>query len=393
LLLSFLEPPMSAAARVRVSIAAVGTITAVTAVTGCAQKAATEVGGSDAVSVTATDTSCEVSKKSFPAGHVKFAVENKGTKVTEVYLYTATDQIVTERENIGPGTRATITAQVKAGTYQIACKPGMKGDGIRQKVTASGRGTATSDPRLDKAVAAYRAYVQEQAALTVPAAKKFAAAVRAGDIGEAKKLFAPSRVGWERTEPVAESFGDIDPKVDVREDGLEQGQNVEKDWTGWHRLERSLWKDKKIVARDKQLAAQLVTDLEDWQKRVGQAEITPTSMANGAKELMDEVATGKVTGEEDRYSHTDLSDFNANVEGALKAYQLLRPVAAEKDPALVKELDRRFPALRAQLAEHREGDGFVSYDRVSEAQRKELSDAVNALAEPLSRLAAAVVIK
>lgn len=205
----------------------------------------------------------------------------------------------------------------------------------------------------------------------------------------AQRTYALSRVGWERTEPVAESFGDIDPKVDVRADGLEDGQK----WTGWHRLEKSLWEEKKISEDDKKLAAQLITDLEDWQKRVGTAEITPTSMANGAKELLDEVATGKVTGEEERYSHTDLLDFQANVEGAQHAYELLKPVAAKNDPALAKELDKQFAAIRAQLDKHRDSesaDGFASYDTVGKDARKELSDGVNALAEPLSKLAAAV---
>jgi iron uptake system component EfeO len=345
--------------------------------------------------VTATDSKCEVSKTSFPAGHVQLAVQNKGSKVTEVYVYTPSDKIVTERENIGPGTRATVTAEIKAGTYEIACKPGMKGDGIRQKITATGKGAAKkTDPRLDAAVASYRKYAQEQADLTIPAVQKFADAVKKGDVEAAKAQFATSRIGWERTEPVAESFGDIDPKTDTREDGLEDGQK----WTGWHRLEKALWKDKKIGSAEKTLADQLVTDLKDWQKRVGKADITPTSMANGAKELMDEVATGKVTGEEDRYSHTDLSDFKANVEGAQQAYELLKPVAAENDAALTKELDKQFTAIGTLLVQYRKSGSsseveFVSYDTVGKADRKKLSDAVNSLAEPLSRLAAAVVAK
>ncbi|MFD0312621.1 iron uptake system protein EfeO, partial [Streptomyces sp. NPDC127119] len=231
---------------------------------------------------------------------------------------------------------------------------------------------------------------------TLPKAKVFADAVKAGDIEGAKKAYATSRIGWERTEPVAESFGDIDPKVDVREDGLEEGQDPEKDWTGWHRLERSLWKDEKLTGRDTELAGQLIVDLTDWQKRVGKAEITPTSMANGAKELLDEVATGKVTGEEERYSHTDLVDFKANVEGAEKSYELLKPVAKENDAALVTELDRQFAALDTLLDTYRKDTtsyDFTSYDKVSKADQKELSDAVNALAEPLSKLAAAVVAK
>jgi iron uptake system component EfeO len=376
---------------VRLSVVtAAATAAALTAVTGCTEKSTAE--GSDRViRVTATDSKCEVSKKQFPAGHIEVAVENKGTKVTEVYVLFPDDRIVAERENIGPGTRQTVTAEVKAGDYQIACKPGMKGEGLRQTVTATGGGSAAKrDPRLDRAVAAYRAYVQQQADETLPRVKVFTDAVKAGDVEAAKKAYASSRLGWERTEPVAESFGDIDPKVDVREDGLEGGQK----WTGWHRLEKALWEDEKIGAEEKALAGRLVTDLKKWQEKVGTAAITPTSMANGAKELLDEVATGKVTGEEERYSHTDLVDFKGNVEGAQKSYELLKPVAGENDPALVKELDKQFAALNTLLDKYRADRtsyDFVSYDKVTKDQRKELSDAVNALAEPLSKLAAAVV--
>ncbi|MFE2428336.1 iron uptake system protein EfeO [Streptomyces sp. NPDC059373] len=366
------------------AVTAVGIVVAISAVTGCAEK--TDAKGSDVVQVTATDSKCQVSKTTFPAGHVKIAVQNKGSKVTEVYVYTPSDKIVTERENIGPGTKASITAEIKAGSYEVACKPGMKGDGIRQKITVTGKGATKTDPRLDTAVAQYRQYAQAQADLTIPAVKKFADAIEKGDIAAAKAEFADSRIGWERTEPVAESFGDIDPKTDTRADGVEPGQK----WTGWHRLEKALWQDKKIGADEKKLAAQLVTDLEDWQTRVGKAEITATSMANGAKELLDEVATGKVTGEEDRYSHTDLSDFYANVEGAEKAYELLKPVASTNEPALTKELDKQFASIKKLLDTYRKGDGFVSYDTVGKTDRKDLADAVNSLAEPLSKLAAAV---
>ncbi|MGW4894885.1 iron uptake system protein EfeO [Kitasatospora sp. NPDC004240] len=364
------------------------------ALAGCSEKK-DDKASSDAVQVNATDSACEVSKTTFPSGTVNLAVHNKGSKTTEVYVYAAGDKIVTERENIGPGTKVTITAEIKPGAYEIACKPGMVGDGIRQKITVTGDATAAAsaapaDARLAAAVTAYRKYVQEQADATIPVVEQFAAAIKAGELEKAKSLFASSRVGWERTEPVAESFGDIDPKTDVREDGLEAGQA----WTGWHRLEKALWADGKIGDEEKQLADQLVADLKEWQKVVGTAEITPTSMANGAKELLDEVATGKVTGEEDRYSHTDLSDFNGNVEGAKKAYELLKPVAAEKDAELAKTLDSEFAALETLLAKYKQADGsFTSYDKVTEAERKTFSDAVNALGEPLSKLAAAVAPK
>ncbi len=364
---------------------------ATAALAGCSQKK-DDKAAADAVKVNATDTACEVSKTSFPAGHVSIDIANKGSKVTEVYVYAAGDKIVTERENIGPGTKATITAEIKAGSYEIACKPGMVGDGIRQKITVTGDGgsAAPADPRLTAAVDAYRKYAQEQADATVPAVEAFVAAIKADDLEKAKSLYAPSRTGWERTEPVAESFGDVDPKTDTREDGLEQGQ----EWTGWHKLEKSLWVDGKTGDDEKKLGDQLVADLKDWQKKIPEAEITATSMANGAKELLDEVATGKVTGEEDRYSHTDLADFAANVEGAKKAYELLKPVAAEKDAELAKTLDSEFTAIETLLAKYKQADGsYTSYDKVTEAERKTFSDAVNSLGEPLSKLAAAVVAK
>ncbi|MFD8915011.1 iron uptake system protein EfeO [Streptomyces sp. NPDC059575] len=362
---------------------------ALTALSACTAKSDAKDG--DAIQVTAADSKCETSTKSVPAGQVTLKIENKGSRATEVEILFPDDRIVSEKENIGPGTKYTLTAEVKAGSYEIACRPGMRGHGVRQKLAVTGSGTAAKrSPELDKAVAGYREYAQDQADETLPRVETFAKAIQAGDLAAAKKAYAPSRLGWERTEPVAESFGDIDPKVDTRADGLEDGQK----WTGWHKLEKSLWEDKKITAEDKKLAAELVTDLTDWQKRVGKAEITPTSMANGAKELLDEVATGKITGEEDRYSHTDLVDFKANVEGAQQAYELLKPVAAKNDPKLTAELDKQFGALDKLLDKYRADKtsyDFVSYDKVAKAQRKELSDAVNALAEPLSKLAAAVV--
>ncbi|MFG2822203.1 iron uptake system protein EfeO [Kitasatospora sp. NPDC048365] len=357
------------------------------ALAGCSSKK--DGGSADAIQVNATDTACELSKTTFPAGHIELAIANKGSKTTEVYIYGEGDKIVTERENIGPGTKATINAEVKAGTYEVACKPGQTGDGIRQKITVTGGTEAKKDPRLESAVDAYRKYAQEQADATIPVVTQFADAVKAGDLEKAKSLFAASRVGWERTEPVAESFGDVDPKTDTREDGLEAGQ----EWTGWHKIEKSLWAENKIDDSDKKLADQLVADLTDWQKRIPQAEITATGMANGAKELLDEVQKNKISGEEDRYSHTDLSDFAANVEGARKAYELLKPVAAEKDAALAKTLDGEFDAIQALLAKYKQGEGYVSYEKVTEAERKTFQDAVNSLGEPLSKLAAAVVVQ
>ncbi|MDX6433786.1 MAG: iron uptake system component EfeO [Streptosporangiaceae bacterium] len=341
--------------------------------------------GVGAVSVTSTDGSCEISKKDLPAGKTVFKIANKGQKVTEVYVYAPGDKIVTERENIGPGTGVELTAELVAGKYQVACKPGMEGGGIRQDITVTGQAKGAADPRLTKAVTHYRAYVAAEVDDTLAGSRKFAASVNKGDVAGAKALYAPSRLGWEAIEPVAEAFGDIDPKVDLREKDLEKGA----EWTGWHRLEKALWV-KGSVRGEEKYADRLIKDLEDLKAKVPSAVITPTSMANGAKELLDEVATGKVTGEEEAFSHTDLVDFKGNVDGARKVFELLRPVVADKDADLTKTLDQEFATIETLLKKYEKGDGYVSYTTLGKAQVKELADAVNALGEPLSKLAGAV---
>lgn len=339
--------------------------------------------------IRATDTVCELGKKDFKAGTTTFAVSNKGTKVTEVYVYAPGDKIVSERENIGPGTTADLTVQLNAGKYQVACKPGMVGKGIRQDITVTGSADHAADPRLAKAVEDYKAYVIEQTDATIATTTRFVDAVKKNDVARAKSLYAPSRVGWERIEPVAESFGDLDPRVDAREADLEPGAK----WTGWHRLEKALWV-KGSAKGEEQYADQLMKDLAELKTKVGATvldpPITPVSMANGAKELLDEVATGKVTGEEEAFSHTDLVDFKANVDGARKAYELLKPVVKENDVTLATTLDEEFGEVEALLKKYEKGDGYVSYDTVGKDERKKLSDAVNALGEPLSKLAKAV---
>ena len=109
---------------------------------------------------------------------------------------------------------------------------------------------------------------------------------------------------------MAESFGDLDPAIDARDGDVDPGT----EWTGFHALEQHLWVTGDI-SKDKALADKLDADVAQLVGLVKTVELKPLEIANGAKELLDEVATSKITGEEDRYSHTDLWDFAANVAG------------------------------------------------------------------------------
>src|SRR5919112_1214245 len=118
----------------------------------------------------------------------------------------------------------------------------MVGDGIRAafSVSSSEEDSAPSgnDAELvEQANRSYSAYVKDQTEQLVAKTTTFVELYKAGKDDEARALYAPARVHWERIEPVAESFGDLDPKMDIREADLEAGQ----DFTGWHRIEKELW--------------------------------------------------------------------------------------------------------------------------------------------------------
>jgi iron uptake system component EfeO len=288
--------------------------------------------------------------------------------------------------------------KVEPGSYITACKPGMAGAGLRApfSVSDSGeeQGSAGNDVELvEQANQNYQKYVEDQSKQLVSMTAKFVAAYNAGKDDEARAIYPVARLHWERIETVAESFGDLDPKLDLREADLEPGQK----WTGWHRLEKDLWPARAknyrplSEAQRAAYAADLVKNTAILYERAPDLTFTVDEIANGSRGLLDEVATGKVTGEEEYWSRTDLWDFQANIEGASVGFEGLRPVLQDKDPELDQQIAVNFAAVQALLDAQRVGDGFESYDQLSQAEVKELSDAVNALSEPLSKLAAAVV--
>lgn len=359
-----------------------------------------------AITVASTGDACDVSTAEAPSGTLTFTVTNAGDDVTEFYLLGEDGlRVVSEVENIGPGLSRDLVVQARPGTYWTACKPGMVGDGIRAEFTVTDSGTEvgpTGDTaeQLAAAEASYVAYVKDQVGALVAGTQEFADAYAAGDDATARDLYAATRVHWERVEPVAESFGDLDPLLDLREADLEDGAT----WTGWHLVEKDLWQptpdanggvtytpltpEQRTAA-----AADIVANTAKLQEQVNDPAFTfeAFQIANGAKELLDEVATGKVTGEEEIWSHTDLWDFQANVDGAHVAYEVLADVVQERDADLADALDERFAELQDLLtAQGSVESGFTSYDDLTDAQVKELAAAVDALSEPLSRLTTTV---
>lgn len=376
----------------------VAALLATPALAACTQNDAATARDDRTLTVTSTKDGCELSSTEGPSGTLTFAVTNDGSEVTEFYLYAEDGKrILGEVENIGPSLSRELVVSLPPGTYVTACKPGMSGTGIRADFTVTDSGakvaSASDDEQIAHATEEYQEWVQDESDQLLVQTRAFVAAYKSGDDRAAKALYPEARTHWERIETVAESFGDLDPKMDAREADLEPGQR----WTGWHRIEKDLWpaRAEKYAALSMKQRATYADDLlantETLDGRIGKLEFTVDQIANGSRGLLEEVATGKVTGEEEYWSRTDLWDFQANVDGAKKAFEVLEPVLGSKDPDLEETLDERFDALQTLLDAQRVGDGFRYYDELSAEQVKALADAVNALSEPLSRLTAAVL--
>ncbi len=340
--------------------------------------------GPKSVEIKLTDAGCAPATIKLDAGRTTFKVTNAGTgRVSELEVLSGA-RILGEKENLVAGLSGSFTLDLQPGQYTLSCPGGTTAaTGV---ITVGGKAVASSaDPLLQGAVTGYQRYVTTQAKELVARVKSFVAAVKAGDVEKAKSEFAAARVPYETIEPVAESFGTLDPDIDARVNDVEKGRT----WTGFHRIEQALWEQGSTKGLEP-IAGKLLADVRTLEAKTRTLTYKPDELANGANGLLGEVASSKITGEEDRYSHTDLSDFEANINGSQTTFGLLAPALRRRNAALADDIDSRFDAVQKELATLKQGDAYPSYDTVDDAERKQLSDLVAGLAKPLARISDAL---
>ncbi|HEV7495403.1 iron uptake system protein EfeO [Baekduia sp.] len=340
--------------------------------------------GAKQVAVKLTDAGCEPAALKLDAGPTEFKVTNGGTGRVSEFEVLSGSRILGEKENLVAGLSGTFTINLKPGQYSISCPGGKTAAtgvlNVGGTAVTSGGATAAL---LGSATESYRSYVESKSVVLVDRTGKFVAAIKSGDVAAAKAQFAGARAPYETIEPVAESFGNLDPEIDARVNDVEKGTP----WTGFHKLEQGLWVKNSTKGLEP-IADKLLVDVKRLQTKTKGLTYQPEELANGANGLLDEVSASKITGEEDRYSHTDLSDFEANVEGSETAFGLLAPALRKTDAQLATTIAGRFDAVNAALAKLKQNGQYPSYDTIDKAQRRQLSQLVNALAEPLSQVAA-----
>jgi iron uptake system component EfeO len=339
--------------------------------------------GGRTVAVKLTDAGCEPASLTLPAGPTTFEVSNDGADAVTEFEVLEGDRILGEVENLAPGLSGRFSITLKPGRFVTYCPGGKTVE--RGSLVVTGSGDASTSAADAAAVRHYRAYVEGQTGLLVARTRSFVAALRAGDLSAARARYATARVPYERIEPVAESFGGLDPAIDARAGDVPAAR-----WTGFHPIERALWVGGSTAGTG-MLGARLLEDVARLQRQARTVELEPAQIANGAVELLGEVSRSKITGEEERYSHLDLVDFQANVEGARAAFDAVKPILVARRPELARRVDARFDEVEHALRPYRRGVRFVSYTELDRRDTRRLSQAIDALAEPLSQVAAIVV--
>lgn len=330
------------------------------------------------------DKGCSPMQLDVPAAKVAFRIKNESKRALEWEIL-KDGMIVEERENILPGFSSTLTANLKPDTYEMTC--GLLSNPKGKLVAAAAAGTPTvTTAHVDFApvVKDYKAYVAGEVDALVATTRVFTDAVRAGDLKAAQAAYAPARVHYERIEPIAEVFSDLDKSIDARADDFEK-READPTFSGFHRLEYGLF-DKKTTEGLKPYADKLMADVEQLRGRVAKLDIEPKVLVGGAAELLEEVASKKISGEEERYSKADLWDFQANIDGAQVIVRLLREHLKDRDAALLTRVETNFGKVDKALAKYREKDGFATYDALRPEDQKALKGPITVLAEDLSKL-------
>jgi iron uptake system component EfeO len=351
---------------------------------GTSSSAADSTPKANQVAIKLVDSGCSPDSLNLPAGTTTFKVSNGGTsKVTELEI-DAGSKIDGEAENVVGGISRTFTLNLQPGTYAIHCPGGSNTKDGTLTVTGSASSTTLAGDAAG-AVSNYRDYVSQQVQLLVTNTKTFTDAVVAGNVAQAKALYPTTRTYYERIEPVAESFSDLDTAIDARADDTPVDQI-----SGFHRIENALWTDNSTAGMTP-VAQKLYSDVQTLQSRIPTIQLDPATIANGANGLLGEVSQSKVTGEEERYSHLDLYDLAANVDGSEAAMQAVRPLLDRVDPALGQTIDARYAQVEKDLTPYKTSNGgYVLYNTLNQDQIRVLSQDVNALAEPVSQVAAKV---
>ncbi len=342
------------------------------------------------LTVTIGDATCDPNEITVPAGPTSFEIVNKSSRTVEWEILDGV-YVVEERENITPGLSRTMTVKLLPGDYEITCGLLSNPRGKLHVTPSAASDAEAAKPSMVAFIgplAEYKVFLVLETNALVAATQSFTDAVKAGDVELAKTLYEPARLSYKHIEPVADRFADLDTAINARAVYFAK-QEEDPAFSGFHRLEYGLFA-KHSTEGLAPFADKLLADVIALQQRVRELQVPPETLAASAARVLNKAADSAAAGDEDRYGHTDLADFQANVEGSRKIVTLLRPLTEKANPDLAKSLDMQFDATLSKLASFEQQDQYPSYDRLSGADRTAIADQLRALAAEIAKLNAAL---
>jgi len=228
----------------------------------------------------------------------------------------------------------------------------------------------------------FRVYLSRQGTALIKAVTALEHAIEVGDLGQAQALYVQARVAYQRVAPAAQRLAELDNGINARADYFEKREQ-DPDFVGFHRIEYALFQQRSLDGLTP-VAQRLLTDVTRLKQQLLAKNAPPEQLVSMLVRNLNTLADVRASsGEEERYSHSDLSGFAANLEVSRKVVDLLRPLLAKSAAKLLPRIDDALTALDAELNGLKVKDGYTSYDSVNAEQRKQIADKAKALADSL----------
>ena len=339
----------------------------------------------DEVLVTIHPHSCEPNALTVPAGHASFRIVNRSDRAVEWEILDGV-LVVEERENIAPGLSQVINANLLPGDYAITCGLLSNPRGtLHVTPTAASEAAAKARPSMVAFVgplSEFRVYLSSQGTALIKAVTALEQAIADGDLSQAQALYVPARVAYQRLAPAAQRLAELDNGINARADYFEHREQ-DTGFVGFHRLEYALFQQRDLEGLAP-VAQRLSADVTTLKQQLLAQSLPPEQLVSLVVRNLNGIAEVRArSGEEERYSHTDLNGFAANLDAARKVVDLLRPLLAKSAADLLPQIDSALSAFDTELNGFKVKDGYASYDSVGTAQRQQIADKAKALAAAL----------
>jgi iron uptake system component EfeO len=339
----------------------------------------------DEVLVTIQSHSCEPNALTVPAGRASFRIVNRSDRAVEWEILDGV-LVVEERENIAPGLSQVINANLLPGDYAITCGLLSNPRGtLHVTPTAATDAAAKAKPSMVAFVgplSEFRVYLSSQGTALIKAVSALEQAIAAGDLSQAQALYVPARAAYQRLAPAAQRLADLDNAINARADYFDKREQ-DPAFTGFHRLEYALFQQRNLDGLIP-VAQLLLSDITALKQQLLAQSLPPEQLVSIVVRNFNNLADVRASsGEEERYSHSDLNGFAGNLDAARKVVDLLRPLLAKSAVQLLPKIDNALNAFDSELNGFKVGDGYASYDSVSAEQRKQIADKAKALADAL----------